>query len=99
MEKDENRTHTEIRCGERLKITITDGDYMLQEGIDYETYCSRGTNEMVWFMALEGIGKYENIFLRGYELIPSENNSWTQEDAESFREYFRSEIEKNGVSH
>ena len=101
MEKDENRTNTGIRCGERLKITITDDDYMLQEGVDYKTYDCRGLKEMVWLTVVVGIGKYENIFFRGYEnrLLPDGTPPWTQEDADAFREYFRSEIERNDVSH
>ncbi|MDE7233815.1 MAG: hypothetical protein K2N29_02025 [Ruminiclostridium sp.] len=62
MKKEENQAHTGIRCGERLKITITDGDYTLREGIDYTTHYCRGTSEMAWLTVVVGIGKYENIF-------------------------------------
>ncbi len=97
MKKEENRTNTGIRCGERLKITITDGDYTLQEGVDYKTYDCRGLDETVWLTVVVGVGKYENIFFRGHEnrLFPDGSPLWSQEDAESFREYFRSEIERN----
>lgn len=100
MRKDENRTHTEIRCGERLKITITDGDYTLREGIDYEVIYSPGTKEMSWLVLMAGIGKYENIFFNAHEnrVLPDGSHQMSKEDAESFREYFRAEIERNDVS-
>lgn len=101
MKKEENHAHTGIRCGERLKITITDGDYTLREGIDYKVIYSPGTEEMFWLVLMEGIGKYENIFFHAHEnrVSPDGSHRMSEEDKESFREYFRSEIERNGESH
>ena len=97
MKKEEDRTYTEIQCGKRLKITITDGDYTLQEGIDYKVIYSPGTEEMSWLMLMEGIGKYENIYLHALENFVSSDGShrMSEGEKESFREYFRSEIERN----
>lgn len=97
MKKEENRTNTGIRCGEKLKLTITDGDYTLQEGVDYITYDCRGLDEAVWLTMVTGIGKYENIFFRGHEnrLLPDGSSPWKKEDEESLREYFRSQLEEN----
>ena len=101
MKKEENRTNTEIRCGERLKITITDGDYTLREGVDYKTYDCRGLDDMVWLTMVVGIGKYENIFFRGHQnrLLPDGTSPWTEQDAKEFGEYIRSEIERNDAFH
>ncbi len=97
MKKEDNKAPAGIRCGEKLKVTITDGDYTLREGIDYVTYDCRGLDETVWLMMVVGIGKYDNIFFRGHEnrMLPDGSSPWTQEDAESLREYFRSQIEGN----
>lgn len=63
-----------------LKITITDGDHTLREGIDYRTVYVHGHGDvqMSWLMVTRGRGKYENMFLRAYvyntppEQIPPE---------------------------
>lgn len=63
-----------------LKITVTDGDRILREGIDYRTVYVRGHGnvQMSWLMVARGKGKYEKMFLRAYvynappELIPPE---------------------------
>lgn len=57
-----------------VKATITDGDYTLQEGIDYETFYYRGhgKTEIVWFAVAIGKGKYDKMFFHAGECrLPS----------------------------
>lgn len=90
MEKE--KSPTEICFGERLKVMITDGDYVLREGIDYELHYIRGLEDMEWLTIGIGKGKYKNLFFRGHE---NRSNAWSKQDAKEFREYLRSEIESN----
>ena len=101
MKKEDNAVYTGIRCGEALKITIKDGDYTLQEGVDCKVIYSPGTEEMSWLVLMEGIGKYENIYLHAHEncVSPDGSHRMSEEDKESFREYFRSELERNDEFH
>lgn len=66
--KKEGNEITGICCGGGLKITITDGDYTLREGIDYTSFLCRGLSNMVWVVKTEGKGKYKNLFLRCHEI-------------------------------
>lgn len=72
MKKEDNGTTTGISYGGRIKITITDGDYTLREGVDYETFLGDGNCKIVdRFSIIAGMGKYEKLLLCGSELVMS----------------------------
>lgn len=52
-----------------LKMTITDGDYTLREGVDYKTVYCRGYDDSAtsWSAISKGMGKYEKMLLKGCE--------------------------------
>lgn len=61
MKKEENEVYVIPYDGE-LKFTITDGDYTLREGVDYETYCVDGNEKTVdWLLLMVGMGKYQKM--------------------------------------
>ena len=80
-----------------LKATITDGDYTLQEGIDYETlyYRGRGKAEAVWFAVAFGKGKYDKMFFYAGEYrLPSNMRALTREPGfDDFMKLFYSDDE------
>ncbi len=67
--KEENEVYVIPYDGE-LKITITDGDYTLREGVDYETYCVDGNGKVVdWLLLMIGMGKYKKMFFCQGKLV------------------------------
>ena len=80
-----------------LKATIADGDYTLQEGIDYETQYFRGhgNTEEVWFAITFGKGKYDKMFFfAGEYRLPSDIRSILhQPNGREFLKIFYPEIE------
>lgn len=85
MKKEENEVYVIPYDGE-LKITITDGDYTLREGIDYTILYIRGhgDTEMVWSAMVGGEGKYGALFLFSNEYRAS-LGELTPEREENFR--------------
>ncbi len=75
-----------INAAKTLKITITDGDYTLREGIDYTTLYIRGhgDTEMAWAAMVGGEGKYGAFFLISNEYRASLDEI-TPEREENFR--------------
>lgn len=57
--KDESDESVFLNAAKTLKITITDGDYTLREGIDYTTLYIRGhgDTEMAWSAAKGNTGR------------------------------------------
>lgn len=51
----------------KLKVTITDGDYTLHEGIDYRLHYFRGKGDVKWTSLAVGQGKYDHFYLFGYK--------------------------------
>lgn len=80
-----------------LKATIADGNYTLQEGIDYETfyYRGRGKAEPVWFAVAFGKGKYDKMFFYAGEYrLPSSMRSLRREPGfENFMKMFCPDVE------
>ena len=76
-----------------LKITFTDGDYTLREGIDYRTVYVRrhGDTRMSWLMVTRGRGKYENVFLRAdvYNIPPELIPPGQEDDREIITDLYR----------
>lgn len=75
-----------LNAAKTLKITITDGDYTLREGIDYTILYIRGhgDTEMVWSAMVGGEGKYGALFLFSNEYRAS-LGELTPEREENFR--------------
>lgn len=69
-----------LNAEKTIKITVTDGDYTLREGIDYRAVYVRGHGDASYstLMVAGGMGKYKNLFFQGVEyrvlpeLIPPE---------------------------
>lgn len=86
-----------------LKITITDGDYTLREGVDYKAVYvrGRGDTQTAWLMVARGKGKYENLFLRGdvYRLSPELIPPEREENMDAAMDlYFLAQQENDGSS-
>lgn len=85
-----------LNSGRNLTFTIKDGDYTLQEGVDYKTCYYRGTDDVSWVVLLVGIGKYKRTLFYGAEMgFPVEEETLQyQEEPETFSEHIRSAIER-----
>lgn len=75
-----------LNAAKTLKITITDGDYTLREGIDYKTLYieGHGDTETAWKVIVGGEGKYGALLLQSSEYRAS-LGELTPEREENFR--------------